>query len=54
MGIEFVARAVPLPGSIREVPINVKERRPGLGPDRVVCAGCELKFKRTEIISQEC
>lgn len=26
MGIEFIARAVPLPGSIREVPINVKER----------------------------
>lgn len=28
MGIEFIARAVPLPGSIREVPINVKELRP--------------------------
>lgn len=27
MGIEFIARAVPLPGSIREVPINVKEQR---------------------------
>lgn len=26
MGIEFIARAVPLPGSIREVPISVKER----------------------------
>ena len=26
IGIEFIARAVPLPGSIREVPINVKER----------------------------
>lgn len=23
MGIEFIARAVPLPGSIREVPIDV-------------------------------
>lgn len=28
MGIELIARAVPLPGSIREVPISDKERRP--------------------------
>lgn len=44
MGIEFITRAVPLPGSIREVPIYVKERRPR-GPGQSLLGDCDgVKF----------